>query len=192
MDLEQKIKNSLLFLISLFFILSVFGLFYSKVMVFYCAPITLFLLVLFLSFQAYIRIQHNIDKQNADKQFNDFLDIGKKIIDNQFSVEKNISGYVDNFKKDILSFFEKLLEKLESDKQKIDGEFLSEKADLNRKMEIAFDKLEFSRQETNYKIEKISEKINDISVSLKVLESLYKIEALKNKEKDEAQDSRLF
>jgi len=186
MDLEQKIKNSLLFLISLFSILSVFGLFYSKVVAFYCAPVTLFLLVLFLSFQAYIRIQHNIDKRSDY-----LLDVEKKILDSQFSAEKNISGYVDNFKKDILSFFEKLLEKLESDKQKIDGDFLSEKADLNRKMEIAFDKLEFSRQETNYKIEKISEKINDISVSLKVLESLYKIEALKNKEKDEAQDSRL-
>jgi hypothetical protein len=177
MDLEQKIKNSLLFLISLFSTLSIFGLFYSKDLAFYCAPITLIVLALFLSFQAYIRIQHNIDKRSDY-----LLDVEKKILNNQKYVEE----YIDNFKKDTLSFSEKLLEKLELDKQKTDRDFLSEKADLDRKMEIAFDKLEFSRKETNYKIEKISEKINDISVSMKVLESLYKIEALKNKEKDEA------
>ena len=179
MNLEQKIKNSLVLLISLFFILFAWGFLNSEAVMFYCLLAALFFSASFLLFQAYIRIQHNIDKRSDY-----LLDIGKKTAESHSFEEKNIKEYIDNFKRDTLLFFEKLLDKLESDKQKTDKDFLSEKADLDRKMEIAFDKLDFFRKEMNYKMEKMAEKNNDIFVALKVLEK--RLEMIEDKEKDKA------
>jgi hypothetical protein len=166
MNIEKKIKVILLALSAVFLLLSILCFFYFESAVIFFMFTAFFFLSAFLGLEIYLRIQHNIDKK-ADS----FWGITKRILDNQISVER----YVDGFKKDTLIFFEKVLDKLEADKQKSDDKFLAEKGDFDRKMEIAFDKFEFTRKETISKMEKISDKNDDILLSLKAFWSLHKL-----------------
>lgn len=161
MNPEKNTQFFLLILAIVFSILSYFNYLYSN--------IALLLVTAVIALEIHFRIQHNLDKnlESSDKNSeiaNKSLEMSNKLLDNQRAVE----AYVDNFKKDILIFFNKVLNELETERQKIDDRFLAEKKDFDIKMEMALDKLEFSRKENYYKMEKIIEKTDNISMSLKV------------------------
>jgi len=159
MNGEQKTKIFLALLALVFSILSYFNYFYSNV--------ALLLVTAIVAVEIHLRIQHNIDS---------ILESNRKISENQHNVEI----YVDNFKKEITIFFGKVLRELEIEKQKMDDNFMLKKGDLDKDMEHALDGLDLWKKETGHKLDRTAERVENLTVLLKVFLESQKLDSKRN------------
>jgi len=166
MNIEKKLKIFLLSLAVLSFCL--FLLYFSNLRILSAVFLVVALMTLsaLIFFEAYLRLQHNIDIK-AGLTLNGI----EKLLAGKMETEKDLN----DFKKDIINFFEKLLEDLEDEKQKSDVKFLQIQEALDRKIEIVFSRFEYAGKENSVKMDKISEKNEVILASLKAFWSLYKL-----------------